>query len=195
MTPPMTRTQKRQLQTKEKIFRVAMELFRQKGFEATTVADITEAADIGKGTFFTYFPTKAAVFGQLGEMMMETLTEAAEKSLKAHRPIAEVLSDTLTATAGWLEANKPLARQVIRSSHALDADTPNQIGLLSLLVKILRDGQEKGACKSTLNLEDAALALAGIYFSTIAMWALSDQRPLRDRLLGSIDLLLHGILD
>ena len=34
---------------------------RGDGFEATTIADIAEAADLGFGTFYRYFPDKEAV--------------------------------------------------------------------------------------------------------------------------------------
>src|SRR4028118_1891026 len=39
----------------------AIELFERQGFEATTVDQITALADVGKGTFFNYFPTKQNV--------------------------------------------------------------------------------------------------------------------------------------
>jgi mycofactocin system transcriptional regulator len=37
---------------------LALELFAERGFEATTVDDLAEAAGIGRRTFFRYFPSK-----------------------------------------------------------------------------------------------------------------------------------------
>ncbi|MGB8404689.1 MAG: TetR/AcrR family transcriptional regulator [Mycobacterium sp.] len=51
------RDRKRQ-RTREAIVDAALELFEQKGYEGTTVADIAAAADIGTRTFFTYFASK-----------------------------------------------------------------------------------------------------------------------------------------
>src|SRR5918996_599732 len=55
--------QRKKRQTRDAIVRVAMELFADRGFEATTIADIASAADIAPRTFFSYFASKEeAVF-------------------------------------------------------------------------------------------------------------------------------------
>src|SRR6266566_4577887 len=55
---PIGRRQRRSAEIRERLFRAALNLFAQKGFAETTVEDITEAADVGKGTFLNYFPSK-----------------------------------------------------------------------------------------------------------------------------------------
>lgn len=45
-------------QTREALAAAAFELFRQKGFEATTAAEIAAAANVSRRTFFRYFPSK-----------------------------------------------------------------------------------------------------------------------------------------
>ncbi|MGL5819019.1 MAG: TetR family transcriptional regulator, partial [Phycicoccus sp.] len=47
--------------TRQRIHDEAMRLFAERGYAATTVADIARAADIAPRTFFGYFPTKEAV--------------------------------------------------------------------------------------------------------------------------------------
>jgi AcrR family transcriptional regulator len=58
---PGLRERKKQ-RTRETIARVAVELFEERGYEATTVADIAEAADVSTRTIFSYFPSKEAIF-------------------------------------------------------------------------------------------------------------------------------------
>ncbi len=52
------RRERKRIATRELLFRSAMQLFAERGFFETTVEDITQAADVGKGTFFNYFRSK-----------------------------------------------------------------------------------------------------------------------------------------
>src|SRR5207245_3023825 len=69
------RRERRAAETRERLFRAALRLFEERGFSATTVSDITEAADVGKGTFFNYFPTKEHVLVEFYERHRERLEE------------------------------------------------------------------------------------------------------------------------
>lgn len=196
MVTELSRVQRRQKQTRERIFRVAMELFQKKGFEQTTVSEITEAADIGKGTFFTYFPTKEAIFRQPGEMAIEAMTIAAQEGLEKDKPLAKTLKNVLTAFAEWHEANKALTRQMSKSSFMLSTDesASNKGRLLSLLMQLITTGQKNGEFNKKLDPQDAATVLAGMYFTVIAVWAHTEGRSLRDMIESSIDIILKGLL-
>jgi AcrR family transcriptional regulator len=51
----------RSQRTREQIIESAMRLFAERGYHATTIADIAEAAEVAPRTFFSYFPSKEAV--------------------------------------------------------------------------------------------------------------------------------------
>lgn len=198
MTERLTRVQRRQRQTQERIFRVAMDLFLQKGFEQTTIADITEAADIGKGTFFSYFSTKEAIFGHLGHMLTEQMAETVAECIRANIPAAEILGRLFRGAALWHQANRPLSEQVImagiRTTFAMETDSPSQERMRNLLAEIVRTGQACGEFSATVRPDDAAVALTGIYFATLLAWVQrADARPLPQMLESALSLVLQGL--
>lgn len=73
-------------ETKQRILDAAQEQILKRGFAATSVDDIQEAADISRGTFFYHFPSKAELARTLIERyaaadreMIEDFLERAEK--------------------------------------------------------------------------------------------------------------------
>jgi AcrR family transcriptional regulator len=67
--------EQKKLQTRQAIFLVALEMFREHGFDKVTVAEIAERAGISKMTIFNYFPTKEEIV--LGPMEEHTGDPAA----------------------------------------------------------------------------------------------------------------------
>jgi len=60
-----SRVQQRMLATRERLVNCALALFAKNGIYQTTVEDITESADVGKGTFYEHFPSKTAIIQHL----------------------------------------------------------------------------------------------------------------------------------
>jgi AcrR family transcriptional regulator len=53
--------QKRVIKTRERLLEAAERLFLEKGVDLTTVDEITDSADLGKGTFYRHFQNKEEV--------------------------------------------------------------------------------------------------------------------------------------
>lgn len=75
MQHPLGLRERKKAQTRETIVRCAMQLFAERGFDATTIADIAEAADIAPRTFFGYFPSKEDVVFHDFEEVFATFEE------------------------------------------------------------------------------------------------------------------------
>src|SRR6266850_8028837 len=84
---PSNRRERQSLERRERLFRAAMDLFARKGFAETTVEDITNVADLGKGTFFNYFPSKEHILLAFGEMQLAKLKAAFEEMCDANVPV------------------------------------------------------------------------------------------------------------
>src|SRR6266849_3640016 len=88
---PIGRRQRRSVEIRERLFRAALNLFAQKGFAETTVEDITNAADVGKGTFFNYFPSKDHILLAFGEMQLGKLEAAIAEARRTNESIRDFL--------------------------------------------------------------------------------------------------------
>jgi AcrR family transcriptional regulator len=59
--PPTGLRERKKAKTRASIQHQALRLFRAQGYEATTVEQIADAAEVSPSTFFRYFPNKEAV--------------------------------------------------------------------------------------------------------------------------------------
>src|SRR5579872_3179840 len=88
---PQGRRERRSAETRERLFRSALDLFARKGFSETKVEDITESADVGKGTFFNYFPSKDHILLAFGEMQLGKLDSAVAEARRTGEPMPQFL--------------------------------------------------------------------------------------------------------
>jgi AcrR family transcriptional regulator len=117
---PGLRERKRQ-QTRERLTRMAMALFLERGFEATTLNDIAAAADISRRSFFHYFASKEDVVFAWQEEITAALIDAV-----AARPAAESMltaaENAILAMVRQLEPGEAIAMaQLKRDNPALQA--------------------------------------------------------------------------
>src|SRR5688572_9909759 len=100
----LSRRERKKDETRKRIFKAAVKLFKDKGFEATTVDEITERADVAKGTFFNYFPKKEAILGYLSEVRLAEAEENAESVLASPKPAREkIIALFADCAAGYEE--------------------------------------------------------------------------------------------
>ncbi len=64
--------------TKRKIFETSMELFAKKGYEATSIEEITSVVGVAKGTLYYHFASKEEIFNFLVEEGMKLLKNSIE---------------------------------------------------------------------------------------------------------------------
>ena len=64
------------LERRQQLLDAAAELFADRGYSATRIADICTAAGVAKGLFYWYFPTKGALFADLVRTMRLRLRRA-----------------------------------------------------------------------------------------------------------------------
>jgi len=89
--PEKNRAQKRVKRTRKKIKDAALDMFSEQSIDATTVEDITEKADVAKGTLYQHFDDKEEIVVTLIEDAVDHLI----KRIRAYDPAPETLEDML----------------------------------------------------------------------------------------------------
>ncbi|MBU1699459.1 MAG: TetR/AcrR family transcriptional regulator [Candidatus Eisenbacteria bacterium] len=69
-----SRQQRRTQVTRKKLMEAARQVFAEKGLDLTNVGDITERADVGKGTFYYHFQTKEKLIRELIRILLAQLS-------------------------------------------------------------------------------------------------------------------------
>jgi AcrR family transcriptional regulator len=120
---PGLRERKKQ-RTREAIVDAAFELFAERGFDGTTIADIADAADIAPRTFFSYFPSKDDVvfhdFEESYEMLASWLRDR-EPGTNAFDALRTGVTSMIAEIDATRVREKRLRKQLIRENESLAA--------------------------------------------------------------------------
>lgn len=116
--------ERKKLRTRRALVDTALELFTERGFEATTLDDLCAAVEVSKRTFFRNFSSKEDVaLTPTQDMWAAFLDELERCEPGPGRPVIELVQDCLLAAVGRMTADG-WARQV-RLSERLVARTPS----------------------------------------------------------------------
>ncbi|MGH9745805.1 MAG: TetR/AcrR family transcriptional regulator [Candidatus Acidiferrales bacterium] len=178
--PRSNRRERHRLETRERLYRAALNLFGERGFMETTVEDITNAADVGKGTFFNYFPTKEHVLAAYGGERIAAVERALEKARSSEGSVLEVLGELATDSAGQSHENPAILR-AIYAAHASCAPVRAELQKRmetsrKILAEIISLAQKRGEMRRDMpSIEMARLVQTVVIGMTMA-WALNPDR-------------------
>jgi AcrR family transcriptional regulator len=170
----------------------ALRLFAEHGYDATTVKDITSAADVAKGTFFNYFETKEAILPAIAARRLEQLEEAlAPEQGAPTSPVGRVkLALRLVAESPLCQ--KELAEQLFTAMMHHREMGPGQ-ALRDLLAEQVRQAQASGEIRSGLDPVYLGGLIRALFFQRLVMWHHGHRpAPLRELIDSSVDLLMEG---
>jgi AcrR family transcriptional regulator len=178
----MGRRERRGTETRERLFRAAMNLFREHGFQNTTVEDITNAADVGKGTFFNYFPSKEHILGVLGEVQIGKYQKAAE--LAREGETREALHWLFHALPAESASSPKMARSLftvfLTSEPVREFLTNGLVRARQRLQEMFLEAQKRGEIPSHSKPEDLAFRFQQSLFGSMFLWTLQKPTPPMD---------------
>jgi AcrR family transcriptional regulator len=191
------RRERRGAETREGLFRAALDLFARKGFTETTVEDITEAADVGKGTFFNYFPSKDHILLAFGEMQLAKLDAAVAEARRTGEPMPQFLRSLGVRMTQEPVRNPGIIRVLLQ---AYLAATPVREAMLDLQkrvralhTEIVVLGQERGEIRKDLPAAEISDVFRQTIFGTLLFWSLHGDATLNARMDSAFKVLWSGL--
>jgi AcrR family transcriptional regulator len=174
--PKLSRRERHRAETRARILQAALRLFARQGFAATRVEEITEAADVGKGTFFNYFPTKEHVLAGFAGRQIGKIERALETARHGAEPLRELVFRLLVSLENEPGLNPELTRSLLvalLSSPAVrELAKPHLERGRRLLAEIFALGQQR----KEIQADASPLKLARFFqlsaFGTMFLWSL-----------------------
>ena len=190
------RRARKALELRSRLVKCAAALITTRGYEATTMEDIGECADVSRATVFNYFSRKEEIVlawfdgrrSELAEYLAQSRQSPAgtvDELRRAFRALAHIFEvDPKTGQSmvrAWLQAGGPLLTPTSDTTH--------------LLADIIRAGQERGDISSQTDADCAGLLLFDAYIGVLNRWAAQNHSPqdLEKNLLTVLEIVLRGI--
>jgi AcrR family transcriptional regulator len=194
---PLNRRERHSAERRERLFRAALDQFARKGFAETTVEDITNSADLGKGTFFNYFPSKEHILLAFGEMQLAKLQSAFEEMRANNIPVPEFLRSLGPRMTQEPMRNPGIIRILLQ---AFLADTKVRQPMLDLQNRVMaihtemiRIGQTRGEVRDDLPPGVLAHVFRQTIFGTLLIWSLDEDSTLLSRMEEAFQVLWSGL--
>ncbi|HYM78748.1 MAG TPA: TetR family transcriptional regulator [Candidatus Dormibacteraeota bacterium] len=171
--------------TRRKIYEAAMELFREKGFEPTTMRDIAAKAGVALGGAYYYFSSKDAIVLAFYREMQESSNQPVLSALAGHKKLKDRIRCILDQRLQLLEPNRKFCSALFR--HAPDSADP--LSPFSDETRAIRDGAiehmriavEGSDAKVPSDLKPRLPYLLWLYQMALIMFWLYDRSPNQER--------------
>lgn len=195
---PQGRRERNKMRVKNGIYEAALELFTQQGYDQTTVEEITEKADVARGTFFNHFQRKEDIIGEWSERRRILLREGLASEELEHpkdgirHSLARCMSILAQITLAGPAQTKALLTAWVRAGAPLQEE-PHTAHMFSRLIEAAR---ENGEIPQDVNPELAGHLLRDVYLGTLFRWAHkpAGQGDLEAELQAACTTLIDGLI-
>lgn len=166
---------------REAILRAAIEVFAEKGFFNSKVADVARAAGIADGTVYLYFKSKDEILHSIFDRAMEQFIGEAKKELEPLSDPVEKLQRIAEIHLERLGDDRALAvvfQVELRGSTKFmqEFSAAGFAEYLDVIRQTIREGQAKGVFRDDIRAVIAAKILYGSLDEMVTNWILSDKR-------------------
>ena len=180
---PIGRRERRKLELRARILETAAELFAERGFAETKVAEVCERADIAHKTFFNHFPSKQDLLREIARFGVQALLEDIEASRKAERTTAARLAHFFTTVAERVSERGPMNRELMNAMVAVinedDDKATRARALHEGFAAIVHDGLDAGELTRRHDAETLTEMIVGAFYVLMFNYANLDSFDIR----------------
>jgi AcrR family transcriptional regulator len=188
------RRARRRQEGRDRVYRAAVELFVERGFDATTMDDIADRADVARATVFNYFQRKSAFLDEWSALRRQKALAAVRHRHLSEHALPELMARYMIELARLSTRARPetvaLMGAAINSTNILD--NPH---LAHEMADFIARAQVAGEVRADVEPELAGLLIATGYFAVLSQWISAEPMPfdLEARLLQMVDLICRGL--
>jgi AcrR family transcriptional regulator len=183
-------TQRRGTKTRDQLYEAAATLFVERGYEATTMADIAERAGASRRTAFNHFPSKSDIpmlwTRQLADIAVAEASDASDDVPERIRAYLHLISE-------MVQAEPELSRQMMLGWTAAVGPIRYESQLLTDLAPLLREGQARGQVNLDIDVDVAARTLSDALMGATLRWVRERDRLLQDMVDEGVELILTAV--
>ncbi len=174
----------------------AAALFTEKGYDATTMEDIAECADVARGTVFNYFGRKEDLILAWFDRRRADLATALGEDAGGEADTSGRLRHALRTIARFFADDDATGRSMVRAW--LQAGGPTltpESDTTHMFTRIIRSGQDAGDIAAHIDADRAGHLLFDAYLGVLCRWAGDDPNHfcLEEGLLATLEILLDGL--
>ncbi len=166
--PPLTRHARRRMQTRQRLIQATLQLVLDKGFDAISIQDITDKADLGRGTFYIHFKDKEEVVWTAFEEMYQQLEQKAHSQLDRRTPQVEYFG--LLNIFRHVQENRVLYRVMFGGQGSAALTVRVQDFLANTFLTDIRAAPEPPEVNFNIPEEIEAQILTGVISRLIYWW-------------------------
>lgn len=199
LPPPRTsRRQRKQDQTADHLSATAYRLFEAHGYDAVSMEQVADVADVAKATLYKYFPVKEALIAHRFRLDIAAGMAARAPALLAHQNFASRMRYLLRESAAWHSERRAYLPHYIRYlTRRPDERNPASVNASSdgrqILAAMFRAAQQSGEIKPEPGAEQLAMNFEYLLFAAVHAWLAEPEPDLAQRFLSAFELVMYGV--
>ena len=137
---------------KQELLKIAYDMFVSRGYENTSVDEIIARAQIAKGTYYYYFPSKEKMLEDVIDMMIESEAEMAGQIVGSDMPVPQKIVAIITSVKP-AESEKAIKDALMRPENVLMHDKIRK-KLIEVVVPLFSKAVEEGVSKGIFTCDN-----------------------------------------